>query len=493
MTATPGKDLPPLREIAATINPAGTLRVWGLAPNPTAEHHLAIDDAYNELVNLLARLACGPPPGYVLAAVRTPEGPWHIAVGPDARTIPWDAADFTLELPELTEDDVQGPADDSADVAPPTMPESLDELLPLLLASDDLLRAAAHAELATWGDDPTPVADAALDAALLDSLAGSQVGWVRTGVAANPGTESATLARLAEDDDPVVRQAVAARFDLDPEVSEILASDAEPVVRAELGRNPAAAFLSQPTRAAVAVADPEDVPSTGDDAAGDLARGDQNIRVASPVPSSRSSRAWRIGAATVTVLLTGAAVYALVSHGRDDPGTTTSVAATALWNGMNLPVGPDGPEDPTGPVADGFARTETGAALAAAHLSVRIDPYAGPASFVPTITEQTLGGDSSVLLDATQDRYDTAAARTEVADGDPIPTTTGQITGWRSEGWSPDAPTTVHLLVSIPDGSLVDYAIDVVWVDGDYALIDPTRADQFETTPEPDPSTYRSF
>ena len=70
-----------------------------------------------------------------------------------------------------------------------------------------------------------------------------------------------------------------------------------------------------------------------------------------------------------------------------------------------------------------------------------------------------------------------------ITDGGPIPTSTGQILGWTTDGWAPDAPTTVHLLVTSPDGTDTDYAIAVVWVDGDYQLIDPTRADTFTTTP----------
>ena len=131
--------------------------------------------------------------------------------------------------------------------------------------------------------------------------------------------------------------------------------------------------------------------------------------------------------------------------------------------------------------------------MAAAHLSVRIDAYAGPASFDPTITTQTFGGDPAALLGATQARYDTAAARAGITDGGPIPTSTGQILGWSTDGWAPDYPTTVHLLVTSPDGTDTDYAIGVVWVDGDYQLIDPTRADTFTTSPAADAGTYRRF
>ena len=72
-------------------------------------------------------------------------------------------------------------------------------------------------------------------------------------------------------------------------------------------------------------------------------------------------------------------------------------------------------------------------------------------------------------------------------------TSTGQILGWSIDGWTPDAPTTVHLLVTGPDGTDTDYAIGVVWVDGDYQLLDPTRDDTFTTSPAADAGTYRRF
>ena len=182
--------------------------------------------------------------------------------------------------------------------------------------------------------------------------------------------------------------------------------------------------------------------------------------------------------------------YAAVSTLGADPAPTASATATSTVRGMGWPCrpAPTGPPTRRGDVATGFARTELGAAMAAAHLSVRIDPYAGPASFEPTITTQTHGGDPGALLAATRDRYTALGG-----DGGPIPTTTGQITGWRIDGWTPDAPTTVHLRVAGPAGAATDYGIAVVWVDGDYALVDPTRADTFTTRPADDPTSYRSF
>jgi hypothetical protein len=215
---------------------------------------------------------------------------------------------------------------------------------------------------------------------------------------------------------------------------------------------------------------------------------DTTAAAAAPAPTRLPRRALGLLGATAAVVLLAVGGYTAVTTLGTDPAPTASATATASWNGMALPAGPDGPTDPAGDVASGFARTELGAAMAAAHLSVRIDPYAGPASFEPTISNQTYGGDPGALLAATRDRYTALGG-----DGGPIPTTTGQITGWRIDGWTPDAPTTVHLRVAGPSGTATDYGIAVVWVDGDYALVDPTRADTFTTRPADDPTSYRSF
>ena len=104
----------------------------------------------------------------------------------------------------------------------PTSPAAL-----LALASDPnmTVRARATAELRTWGDDPTVVADVPLPADRLAVLAGHTLAWVRAGVADNPSTDEDTLARLATDTDQMVRLAVAARLDLPAAVSTHLTTD----------------------------------------------------------------------------------------------------------------------------------------------------------------------------------------------------------------------------------------------------------------------------
>jgi hypothetical protein len=471
--------------------------------------------ARNALVNLLhpAAVAAGQP---VSAAARTPAGPWYFACDPDGVTSQLDADQFSgVDLPELDPETAAAGAAAVFAAAAASPPEAM-----LALASDPdpAVRAQALAELATWPDDPIPVADAVLPAERLERLASCHLVWVRVGVAANPGTGPDTLAHLTADPDPHVLAALARIIDLPAALLIQLARTPDPNVQAELRRNPSAKFLYSPVTPTgplptaptdLTTTTPADHPQSPAPTGGapDLVTvggptTPAPAREATPIPTAAAADPThpRFPRRAVGVLVAAAAVvlltfggWVVVSTLGPDPAPAASVTSTVPWNGMSLPTGPDGPDDPGGPVAAGFAHTELGAAMAAAHLSVRIDPYAGPASFEPTITTQTFGGDPAALLEATQDRYDTAAARAGITDGGPIPTSTGQILGWSTDGWAPDYPTTVHLLVTSPDGTDTDYGIGVVWVDGDYQLLDPTRDDTFTTSPAADADTYRRF
>ena len=527
--------------VTATITGTGVLTVWGLDPTPRVLDEGAPPAARNALVNLL-HTAAQDRGQVVCAAARTPAGPWYFACNPHGVIAPLDPAHFTaVTLPDLDTPIVLAGAAAVFAAAAGSPPAAM-----LALASDPdpAIRAEALTELATWPDDPTPVADAELPADRLELLASCQLGWVRVGVAANPGTGHTALVRLVADDDPQVLVTLAGRFDLPVDLLVQLATTGDPHVQAELARNPSAAFLTAdqpvPSGQGDGIADdgrttpihgvtgqptwttwpltpglPQDHPDLVATLETAIAARDAHAQkgpatvavaldqqtttptqvpqdttaaAAAPARTRLPRRALGLLGAAAAVVLLAVGGYAAVSTLDTDPAPTASAASTAAWNGMSLPAGPDGPTDPAGDVAAGFAHSELGAAMAAAHLSVRIDPFAGPASFEPTITNQTDGGDPGALLAATNDRYATLGG-----DGGPIPTTTGQITGWRIDGWTPDAPTTVHLRVASPAGTATDYGIAVVWVDGDYVLVDPTSADTFTTRPADDPTTYRSF
>jgi hypothetical protein len=167
----------------------------------------------------------------------------------------------------------------------------------------------------------------------------------------------------------------------------------------------------------------------------------------------------------------------------DVPATPDVTAWTWPRTGMTLPVSPtDGPQR-LSDVAAGFARTELGAALAAAHLSVRVDPAAGADVFGPTI-EQQMTGDTARVRAAVE-----AAAATSPtpATGTAPSTAPAAITGYRVEGFTPDAAT-VHLRVASPGGAATDFAVPVVWDDarGDWLLVAPAaQADALFATAAP--------
>jgi hypothetical protein len=516
--------------LRAVIDEDGVLALSGLPTGPLTAEHDDPTNAYAELINLcldLAEQAGGP----VWLHANTPTGLWGMAVHVDGTTIP-----LPLELfdPPGSHDGSDGtPADDQDALA--ALLAELDSVTPpparvvLTLAADPApgIRAAAIAELSTWGDDPNAVVEAELDATTLAGLADCRLAWVRAGVAAHPGTDPITLTQLATELDPLIGQALAARPDLPPELVAALAEHPDPFVRAELGRNPAAAFLRhrrvddaqseaqtsshsdiRPSGEPQRTAPPPGASAELDSDAVRSAPARHRARPAAPPPAAPGKepravartprrriggRQWAgIGVAAVVLVGAGTAVAA----GRDDSPparVAPSTSAAVAWHGTWLPASPDGPADPAAPIVTGFAHTPTGAALAAAHLSVRIDPYAGPASFTATIRDQTYGGDPGALLASTRAAYQKAAHAAGVDDGAPVPSPVGRITGWAAPGWTPDGPVTVHLRVSAPDGGLLDYAIAVAWVNGDYRLVDPTSAGTFVTTTAPDADGYTPF
>jgi hypothetical protein len=497
----------PAREVAATITATGVLTVWGLEPDPVVIDEGAPAAARNALINLLHQraVALDAP---LFAAVRTPAGPWYMAVEASGRCIPHDPDGFSAPPPELD------PATTLAGIERVLSAAAASPQAALALASDPdpAIRGRALAELATWPDDHAAVAEAQLPASRLAVLAGCGLAWVRAGVAANPATDPQTLADLVEDPDPTVRLSLASRFDLEPGVSVQLAADPDDRVRAELSRNPAAGFLAAPAEAdspgPADVEQPSAAAPGGDgqpddpmedqvppDAASPAADAAPAAPAPGPATPRRSRRGRALVAAVSAVAVLGVCGYAAATSSPTPaaaPAAASAQPSAVAWNAVSLPAGPDGPQDPTADVATGFAHTELGAALAAAHLSVRIDAFAGPGSFEPTITRQTVGGNPAALLAATRARYRTAAAAAGVADGAAIPTGPVRIDGWRIDGaWDPDGTTTVHLRVSA-GGPATDYAIAVVWASGDYALVDPTAPGTFTTGPA-DPSSYRSF
>ncbi len=193
-----------------------------------------------------------------------------------------------------------------------------------------------------------------------------------------------------------------------------------------------------------------------------------------------------------TALTPSAQTAAAQTPAADVPAVDVS---TVAWQGTLLPVSASaGPYEFSATRSAGFAQSELGAALAAVHLSARIDAYTGPAVFTATIGDQ-VAGDTATLLSATTAAYTALAADAGVTGGEPVPAPTGQVTGWHITGFDPAALTEVQLLVDTPDGASSVFTVGVQWVDGDWKLAPPITPDgvQFTVT-APDPSlTYAPF
>jgi hypothetical protein len=119
----------------------------------------------------------------------------------------------------------------------------------------------------------------------------------------------------------------------------------------------------------------------------------------------------------------------------------------------------------------GFTRDANGAALAATHLSSRIDPHTDPDSFTPVISRQTVGN-TTVLLAATRGSYRMLARSAKLTDGAPVPVTNpGQVRGWRIlKAFDPDRVVRVGLLVTDPTGGSAEFVIPLTWTGGDWQL-----------------------
>lgn len=141
------------------------------------------------------------------------------------------------------------------------------------------------------------------------------------------------------------------------------------------------------------------------------------------------------------------------------------------WHGISLPISAaDGPATwgRDGDQVAGFAETRLGAAIAAAHLSVRVDPLAGEAVWRQVLDHQVAG-----------DRARLAAAL-EAADPSPSDAIEpGSLVGWRLDGDPASGDVAVHLGVAAADDSVRDYTVGLTWVGGDWALKIPASGPFF--------------
>lgn len=179
----------------------------------------------------------------------------------------------------------------------------------------------------------------------------------------------------------------------------------------------------------------------------------------------------------------------------------TAPAHDVTWvtvAGASLPVSRSaGPRDTRGGLARGFARTPLGAVLAAAHISVRLCPQAGPGMYGTTLRDQVVGANTAVLARHLDDDYQQARAQLAVPYGQPAGRLYSTTRGYRVDAHSSDAAT-VRLLLEGPGkdtGSvLVPLVVHLRWTGADWALVAPAGGDWgADTSVITDTSGYTRF
>lgn len=143
--------------------------------------------------------------------------------------------------------------------------------------------------------------------------------------------------------------------------------------------------------------------------------------------------------------------------------------------------------------ASGFSRTPAGAALAAANIAGRLDPYRGPGTYRPTLARQTLGH-TREIRHLTEASYQQAAKTLGLRNGQPIPPSAAApaapVVGWQATGCR-DA-CVVQLLTPWKDTHVV-HEVPVVWRDGDWRVRLTSPSQLFNRRDDVDPSGFQPF
>ncbi|QFG22844.1 hypothetical protein [Actinomadura sp. WMMB 499] len=144
------------------------------------------------------------------------------------------------------------------------------------------------------------------------------------------------------------------------------------------------------------------------------------------------------------------------------------------YHSVLLPYSADGPRESGDGPTFGFARTPSGALLAAVHIVVRAHALWGPRVFEPTIRNQVIGPDVVVLLEATQHAYE--SRRGDRPFGEALGRAYMVLEGYRWLGYTPRAAT-VDLVTAGPGDSDVTVRavarVQVRWENGDWRVLAP--------------------
>lgn len=195
-------------------------------------------------------------------------------------------------------------------------------------------------------------------------------------------------------------------------------------------------------------------------------------------PGGSGGKTWLIAPIIGGALVLLFIIVALGQLGGGDSATPTGGTGTEQmtaisFQGAAFPVSSvNGPTVVNDTAVSGFAHTETGAALAAAHLAARTDPHTGPAVFGPIITNQATGPTAEVLA-TRQSEYAAMAKVANVTPPAPVIEPTNAFVGYRIDQWTADGPVVVRLLMQSPAGNFGEAAPTVVWdqATNDYKLV----------------------
>jgi hypothetical protein len=149
--------------------------------------------------------------------------------------------------------------------------------------------------------------------------------------------------------------------------------------------------------------------------------------------------------------------------------------------GVTLPFSTShGPQQHDGDRGYGFARTPTGALLAALHLAVQVSPQSGPDVFAATLAEQVTGPDAAVFAHEVHSQYERLHEQAALPYGQPLCPIYGRFVGLRLDSYHEQAAS-LRLLLEAPgpDGvaQLAAVIVQVSWLDGDWRLVAPPHGD----------------
>lgn len=224
----------------------------------------------------------------------------------------------------------------------------------------------------------------------------------------------------------------------------------------------------------------------------------------------RVSRTLVVGLLALALLLVLGWVLVLgLGNGRSDgaapqvPPPSSSAAVSEIswveYQGVSLPVSRQaGPTSTADGRAIGFARSDLGTALAAAHLVIRAGPGPGPDVYEPTIAEQVVGPDRSALAATVERDYEAARTQSGIESGEPLGAGNVTLLGYRIPV-SSDSMRQVTLVERAPDANGVpqyfEVAVAVQWVDGDWRLVAPREGSWTTaiTQLDQEPASYTRF